>query len=89
MVKLENVICLDFEITKFCPIFSTTSFTIPGYFYQAYTDQVNYIDAVLLCRDKGGDIAMPLSYDNNVMIQKAYTDTGETGSYWIGVQVLF
>ena len=57
--------------------------------YQVSTDRATYIDAVILCRDKGGDIAMPKSDAENQQILTAYEKQVIRAVYWIGIQVIY
>ena len=55
--------------------------------YQAFNKKLKYIDAVKSCREKGGDIAMPTSFEEDQKILEA-AKLVDTGEYWIGVQVI-
>ena len=59
-------------------------------YYAAFTSpRLAYIDAVISCGDKGGEIAMPRSEAEDGHILSAYESTGSSHVYWIGIQVIF
>lgn len=55
-------------------------------FYVAFTSGLDYIDAVISCLQKGGEIAMPRSAADDGNILTAYENTTLSHVYWIGVQ---